>query len=639
MGTIGVVTIVANFEVFDRAGYAPTWWGAMYLPASLIIAITGWVLYRFRETRAMTMAQFFEMRYGRQFRSFAGMVCFVSGVINFGVFPAVAARFIMYYCGLPASFHLIPGVDWLVLPTFPVIMAIDLGMALSFVTMGGQISVMITDCVQGIFAAAAFLVIAASLYLRFSWDELITAVNLTSTPGRSMLNPFDTGGITDFNIWFYLIGVFATFYAALAWQGSQGFFSSAKSPHEQKMGTIIAGWRAVPQGLALVLMSLAALAVFRLPEFASTLTGINETLATIPNEMTQGQMKLPLAMAAILPIGVKGLLCTIMIFISFTCHDTYLHSWGSIFVQDVYMTIKRKKLSMQEHIRLLRIAITGVAIFAYVFSLLYPPNQPILMFFAVTGAIWLGGAGSVIIGGLYWRRGTTSGAYSAIITGAAIGLIGVFVPGIYKSLTGQDFPIHGQYLKMIAMLSAIIMYVSVSLMTGRGKPAFNMERMLHRGEYSIKGEHRMHPETLKARWQKFVGITPEFSKSDKILAFFFIGWSLLHILWFIVFTAINLHYKLVLGVLISDHVWATYFQVTVMINVILSVPCAVWFTIGGIRDMKALYKRLETCERDHNDDGSVCGEDDEALALVYEAAGVIEEEATEGVVSSNRGGR
>jgi SSS family solute:Na+ symporter len=625
MGGIGVVSIVAQFEVFDRAGFAPGWWGGIFIPISIILSMTGWVVYRFRETRALTMAQFFEMRYNRKFRSFAGLVCFASGIINFGIFPAVAARFIIYYCGLPASFHPIPGVEGIILPTYPVLMAIDLGLALSFVNMGGQISVMITDCVQGLFAAVAFIVIAAWIYLRFSWNEMVTAVNMASAPGKSMLNPFDTSSITDFNIWFYLIGMFSAFYTVLAWQGSQGFFSSARTPHEQKMGTIIAGWRAVPQNLALTLMSIATVAVFRLPEFADTLTGINKTLQTIPNEMIQGQMKLPLAMAAILPIGVKGLLCTIMIFISFTCHDTYLHSWGSIFVQDVYMPIKRKKLTMQEHIRLLRIAITGVAIFGYVFSLLYPPDQPILMFFAVTGAIWLGGAGSVIIGGLYWPRGTTAGAYSAVITGGVIGLIGVFIPGIYKNLTGHQFPINGQYINMIAMSSAVLMYVSVSLITGRGKPAFNLDKLLHRGNYAIKNEHTEYVETLKSRWQKFVGITPEFSKSDKIFALFLIGWNLLLFLWFIIFTAINLYYKLVHGVLLSDNAWSIYWQVGIVINVILCIPVTIWFTVGGIIDIKALYKHLDTCPRDHSDDGSVCSdEDEEALALLYQAAGVSE---------------
>ena len=47
-----------------------------------------------------------------------------------------------------------------------------------------------------------------------------------------------------------------------------------------------------------------------------------------------------------------------------------------------------------------------MTIFAFCWSLLFPQTTYIYMYFALTGAIFLGGAGSVIIGGLYWKRGT-----------------------------------------------------------------------------------------------------------------------------------------------------------------------------------------------------------------------------------------
>ena len=50
----------------------------------------------------MTLAQFFEMRYSRSFRVFAGLVAFLSGIINYGIFPGVAARFFIALCGFPA---------------------------------------------------------------------------------------------------------------------------------------------------------------------------------------------------------------------------------------------------------------------------------------------------------------------------------------------------------------------------------------------------------------------------------------------------------------------------------------------------------------------------------------------------------
>jgi len=629
MGGIGIVSIVGGFEAIDQAGLAPSWWGNLMIPLNIIITLSGWVYYRFRETRSLTMAQFFEKRYSRNFRIFAGITCWLSGVINFGIFPAVAARFLIYYTGMAERFHPIPGMDF-TFSTFLVVMAIDLFLALSFVNMGGQISVMITECAQGIFSAIAFVIVGLVLYFKFGYTNFMTALTMGNEPGKSMLNPFDTAKVENFNIWFYLIGMFTAFYGYYAWQGAQGFFSSAKTPHEAKMGAIIGGWRAIPQTLCIALMSLATLCVFRLPEYSGLAEQINAHRDTITNVVVKGQMQLPLAMAAILPMGIKGLLCTIMVFISFTCHDTYMHSWGAIFVQDIYMPITRKKFRPHEHINLLRKSITFVAIFAFAFSALYPQNQPILMFFAVTGAIWLGGAGSVIIGGLYTKKGTTVGAYAAMITGAAMGLIGVFIAPIWKAFltaienihpafyshyvtiaadgtkTVANFPLNGQWINMITMASAILVYLLCAIFFKNKNGDYDLDKLLHRGKYAIKDD-RVEKEgnVVKHRWQQIVGITPEFSRNDKIWAYILVVWNLLIFAWFIVFSIINLYYKYVLGSFVSDHVWGIAHFWGIWFNIALAIPVTIWFTMGGVHDMKQLYRDLSVARRDDRDDGSV----------------------------------
>ena len=60
---LGAVTIIASFEQFYAAGFTPQFWGGMFAPIGLFVVLSGWVIYRFRQTRAMTLAQFFEMRY------------------------------------------------------------------------------------------------------------------------------------------------------------------------------------------------------------------------------------------------------------------------------------------------------------------------------------------------------------------------------------------------------------------------------------------------------------------------------------------------------------------------------------------------------------------------------------------------
>lgn len=101
MAGLGAITIAANFEKFYASGFAGVRWGQILAPLTLILALSGFVIYRYRETRVLTMAQFFEVRYSRRFRIFAGMLAFLLGILNYGIFPAVTARFLIYFCGLP----------------------------------------------------------------------------------------------------------------------------------------------------------------------------------------------------------------------------------------------------------------------------------------------------------------------------------------------------------------------------------------------------------------------------------------------------------------------------------------------------------------------------------------------------------
>ena len=73
---LGAITVVANLEMGYEAGFAMSWWGLTMALFMVVVTVSGWVNYRFRRTRALTLAEFFERRYSRRFRIFAGSVAF-----------------------------------------------------------------------------------------------------------------------------------------------------------------------------------------------------------------------------------------------------------------------------------------------------------------------------------------------------------------------------------------------------------------------------------------------------------------------------------------------------------------------------------------------------------------------------------
>ena len=586
MAGLGSITIVANFEMNYIAGFAMTWWGFIMGVVVLILTVSGWVVYRFRQTRALTMAQFFEIRYSRNFRIFAGILAFLSGIINFGIFPAVGARFFIYFCGLPQTIPLF-GID---ISTFALIMIIILTLALFFVFSGGQIAVMITDFLQGSFVNILFIIIIIYLMLTINFSKIFEA--LQSAPvDKSLINPFKTSKVEAFNIWYFLIGVVGAIYSTLSWQGAMAYNSSAKSAHEAKMGSVLSNWRGIPMALLFLFVPVCAYTVMHHPEFLKHATAVNSILNTVDSKAIQSQLTVPLVLRNLFPIGLMGAFTAVMLAASIGCIDTYLHSWGSIFIQDVILPLRKKPFTQRQHIRTLRWSILGVAVFIFCFSLLFKQSEYILLFFAITAAIFVGGSGSAIIGGLYWKRGTTSAAWAAMITGSIVAVGGIILHQLIK-----NFFINGQWFWLLAMVSSMIVYVAVSLL-GR-KQVFDMDRLLHRGKFLIEEEYKI-LNVQPVKGLKMLGMGKEFSRSDRIIYIATYIWIFLWAGIFIVGTIYNLTHD------VLDSSWMKFWFYYLVINIIITIIAVFWFTIGGARDVKALFSRLRTMKRDDKDDGFV----------------------------------
>ncbi len=614
---------VAMFELFYEAGFSSQWWTFLSGPLALILALFGWVTYRLRETRCFTVAQFFEVRYSRKFRVCAGIISWLSGVVNFGIFPAISIRFVMFFCRIPSHYELW-GINW---DIYAVLLTSYVSLAVCFAIFGGQIAIMLTDFAQATLCNISFIIFILFIFKLGDWDvsggyvswSQISEALRMAPEGMSQTNPFDCSKIPDFNMWYFMIGMFGTIYGRGTWQGSMGYSSAALTPHEGKMAGILGTWRGLSQTLLLMLFPLAVIVFMRCPEFASLKEAIMTQLGNSGSQLSQSQGLVPTAMSMILPVGLLGLFLSVMFAGMLSTDDTYMHSWGSIFVQDVIMPFRKKPLTPKQHLWTLRFSIIGVGIFAILFSYFFRQTEHIYMFFAITGAI-ISGAGAVMIGGLYWKLGTTLAAWFAYIVGAilAVGVIILQQVWCFKDGSGlarflhetfqwewvannlEKFPINGKVMSFYIMVLCLVSYIVISLCQYYfGKTGvFNLDKMLHRGEYDTHNEHSVQ-STVK-RWERFLGITPEFSRWDRVIYYASLLWT---IAWFAVFVIYTVIYFLGDGV--DGEGWLSLWHVYVYIMLFLGIICTFWLATGGFIDVFKLFKRLRTIKENAADDGSV----------------------------------
>ena len=599
--TLGAFTFLGFFEVYYKSGFPAAWWQLLMTVQFAIVSISGWVAYRFRQTRAMTLAQFLELRYSRRLRIFAGMVAWVSGIVNFGVFPAVAARFLIHYCGLPDTTLV-----------FALLMVFLLGFGLLFTILGGQIAVLLTDFIQGLFSNVVVLLVVFFLLGTIGWTRMVQGLSI-SPAGQSLINPFDAAKMQDFNLWFFLIIALMGAYGGCAWQSAQGFGVCALNAHEARMAGVLATWRVPGLYLTILLVSAAAYTVMHHPAWAPVAQQAQHALARIPNPEIQRQMAVPVAMTFVIPPGLLGAFAALILGTSIGSHESFLQAWGSVFVQDVLLPLRSRPLEQKQHLRWLRLSSVGVGVLVFLFSFLFRQTEYLHMFFVISYAIFTSGAGAVVIGGLYWKRGTTAGAWTAILTGAVLSIAAVIVRQVENTSHLFTNPAHhGNWLFLVlgriasynpAVLSISVAaiactgYVVVSLTYRRSE--FNLDRMLHRGAYVVAEPRGTSAVAPIKGWRSWIGMGNEFSRSDQLVYLSSLAFTALLIVVFVLGSIYNLIVKVPTASWVRF--WGAYTAVVLAVTVIITLL----LTFGGVYDLKQMLRLLGRLKRNPLDDGMV----------------------------------
>lgn len=700
---LSVITLVAGCEQNYQTGFAVGFWGAVTAPVGVFIALTGYCMYRWRETRCLSMGQFLEMRYGSKFfRVFCATLRTIAEMVTNAIGPAIATNFFIYYLGLPHKI-MICGVN---LPCYAIIVALCLILALMFILPGGRISLLITDCVQGLLCYPVFVVIVGYIILNFSWTYDIAPVMWNRVPGQSFMNPYDVSELRDFNIFALIVSLCGSVLNRAGWIGNDTS-GAAKTPHEQKMAGVLGSWRNGFAWMMILLLAIVVIVFMTSPHFVgknrfdTNSTEIRQELSAkvleeaipndealrakiiakvkeVPSRVTQEyidspnsqqknldtpyfdtvrqelgdtpegryqfqkfrslyqQMMMPTVVAKIFPVGMLGLFCLLMVMLLISTDDSRIFNASSTLMQDVILPMFKGHLPQAKHLLYLRLMTIGVAVFFLIVSLFFAQLDYINMFTTIMCSLWLGGAGPIMVFGLYSRFGNLTGAWCAIIFGSGTSLAGLilqrtwaltvypflekmgwveglnnflvtvsspFNPWIEWSMDPVKFPINSFEIYFISMVLSVGGYVIGSYLTY--KP-YDLDKLLHRGKYADGPEPVKEKWTLRNIFSKIIGITPEYTRGDRIIAYSVFFYSVVYSVGIVFF-----------GIVIWNAIWpwphswwtVKFFITTLLIPGIVGVISTIWFMIGGSIDAIHLFRDLKKRVEDPNDNGQILNDE------------------------------
>ena len=705
MGGMSVISFVGNAEMHYNSGWAYSFWGALLTPLGLLLAFYGWISYRFRETRAMSCGQYLEMRYSRGLRWVAGFLRGVGDTLGNCIGPAVAVRFIIYLCGIPHRFALF-GCEFRTFPfvltvclclallmiltggrisllvtdavqglvSYPLFVILVVYVLTSF-SWWDEIAPVMADRVPGEsfinpydvqnlrdFNLFAILIAIPRNILGGAWIGNGSDV-IAKTPHEGRM----AGVLNYFGVGMFSLLPMLFVFVLLAVMNHDGWAERAVGLRQELSSRVAEEVVEAPEARAAVGEAVAAVAaqhheigvdppLSRLANLDTpTLDAAHGALlATMPeaeaNQIFQGyrttymQQMLPVVVRNVFPKWIVALLLLLCILLTVSTDDTRIFDASKTWTQDFVLPMLGKAPSPRAHLLILKGVAVAVGVLFWFGSYAFRQLDYINMFVTIAVSLWTAGAGVVVTLGLYWRRGTTAGAWSALVSGGLLSVSGMLVQRnwadgvlpwlvahgwdgavrraleavsrpmnpwidwkVPDNLWAVKFPVNSTEISFFAFLAALVLYVTVSLLTCR--TPFNLEKMLHRGKWAdapAPGAAGAEAAKKPSGWTRFarlfVAITPEHTRGDKFIA------------WFVFFKSLVYGFLgTFVGVAVAAKVfhwgvreWSIKFFVTALaVPLFFGVVTTVWFTWGTLRDIRRLFADLEKRDRDNLDNGIV----------------------------------
>lgn len=433
---LGLVTVMYNSELGFKHGFSAFHIGIIETVCILAIGITGFIVYKLRQLRIMTIPEFYEKRFGKKVRIYGGILLALGGILNMGLFLQAGARFMMGVTGYsnPAGLKLF--------------MSAMLIMVLIYTVLGGMVSVVINDFMQFIVLSIGMIIGSYFAISKIGWSNLFKAPE--GVDAASWFNPVAEG--SGFGSIYVIFMVVLTFSAGALWQSGTLRALAAKSP---KVAKQLFAWGSISYMARRIIPMLwgicAYIFVSQSPKLFAAFSG--------PDALNT-QFGMPIFIAKVLPSGFLGLIAAGMFAAFMSTHDSYLLSWSSVITQDIVAPLKKEELSDRKRLLITRTSIVIIGLFLLLWGLWFEAPVSLWNYMAVTGTVYLAGAFTVVAAGLYWKKASRTGAALAL----SAGLLAILGIGPWTQGENVPFYLTDKFIGLMTFVVAISCMIIGSLL-------------------------------------------------------------------------------------------------------------------------------------------------------------------------------
>lgn len=432
---VGFSLIVTNFSGTQFLGLAGAGydtgimvWNFEWMATLVLLFFAVLILPIYLQSRISTVPEFMELRYDRRSRYvFSGFTVFTGMLIDTaGAMFAGAIVLQLLFPEVPLMVHI-------------VVIALLGG---GYVIVGGLKAVMITDTIQGVILLIASAVIFLMAFSRFDFDWS-AIVELAPEDGFTIAPPPDD----DFLPWpgIFTGAIWLGFYVWVTNHIVVQRVLAAKNLDHGRWGALFAGFMQLPWLVLLIFPGILARGI--LPEIEDS------------NHVW------PAMIFEVLPVGLRGLIAAALLAALMSTLDSVLNGAASLIINDFVRT-RDREYSQRSLLIMSRVTVAILMVVAALWAPVITTFENLVEYFQsflgyVTMPIVV-----VLLGGIFWKRASSSAALYTMLIGLPIGLVGF--------ATGELFELHEiQFLYGTGIMFAlsVVLFVVLTLATVAPDPA------------------------------------------------------------------------------------------------------------------------------------------------------------------------